>query len=192
MIEITLPARALVVLIGVSGAGKSTFAARHFPATAILSSDAFRAMVADDEADQAASRAAFELLHLVARRRLERGRLTVIDATSVTRAARLGLVSIARRTDRPAVAIVLDPPLAVCLERNAARPGRRVDPAVVARQAAQLAASLADPEPFATEGFAAVHRIPDPETVRIIIVAHTPGTLEGMPARRSTDRRTAR
>ena len=57
-----IPARALVVLIGPAGSGKSTFAARHFRPTEILSSDAFRALVADDESDQRATPAAFDLL----------------------------------------------------------------------------------------------------------------------------------
>jgi len=198
---IELPAGALVVLVGVSGSGKSTFAERHFAPTAILSSDAFRAMVADDAADQRATRAAFELLHLAARRRLERRRLTVVDATSVTRPARLSLVAISRETRRPAVAIVLDPPLAICLERNAKRPGRRVDPNVVARQAEELSGWLVGPDPLHDEGFAAVHHVGDPGAVSTVSIARSgrrgtawaaPGRLDALPARRLTDRRTAR
>jgi protein phosphatase len=206
MTEIVLPAGALVVLIGISGSGKSTFAERHFPATVILSSDAFRAMVADDPADQRASAAAFELLHLAARRRLERRRLTVVDATSVTRPARHDLVAIARDAGRPAVAIVIDPPLAVCLIRNDGRAGRRVDPAVIARQAAELEGWLAGPGPFRDEGFTAVHRIVDPDEVAAVTVGAVtagrtgragtprprPGTLHATLDRRSDDRRTAR
>src|SRR6185369_12436441 len=97
-----IPARALVALVGVAGSGKSRFAARHFRPTEVLSSDAFRAMISDDEADQAISAAAFEALHLVARRRLEAGRLAVVDATSVTAEARGALLSIARACGVPA------------------------------------------------------------------------------------------
>jgi predicted kinase len=204
MTEIVLPAGALVVLIGISGSGKSTFAGRHFPTTAVLSSDAFRAMVADDPADQRASAAAFELLHLAARRRLERRRLTVVDATSVTRPARRDLVAIARGTGRPAVAIVIDPPLAICLARNDERAGRRVDPAVIARQAYELEGWLNRPEPFMDEGFTAVHRVVDPAAVAAVTVIappgtrgpragtlrSRPGTLGPTPDRRPDDRRT--
>jgi protein phosphatase len=168
MSEIVLSPSSLVVLVGVSGSGKSTFAATRFRPTEILSSDAFRAMVADDEADQGATRAAFELLHLAARRRLERGRLTVIDATSLTRSARSSLVAVARSTSRPAVAIVLDPPLAVCLERNAARPGRTVDGSVVRRQHDALRRALAADDDLASEGFARVHRLTDVDLAAVV------------------------
>jgi protein phosphatase len=162
MPQLAIPAGALVVLVGVSGSGKSTLAATHFRPTQVLSSDAFRAIVADDPADQRATRAAFELLHLAARRRLERGRLTVIDATSVSRAARAALLALARLARRPAVAIVLEPPLDVCLARNAARPDRTVDEEVVRRQHAELQRWLAMPDGLTAEGFTDVHRLADP------------------------------
>jgi predicted kinase len=136
MSEIAIPGGSLVVLIGVSGAGKSTFASRQFRPTEVLSSDSFRAMVADDPADQRASAAAFELLHLAAHRRLERGRLTVVDATNTSRTARRRLVAIARATHRPAIALVLRPPLATALARTPPRPSVAVD--VIVRQSAQL------------------------------------------------------
>ena len=75
----------LVVLIGVSGSGKSTFARTHFAPTQVLSSDFFRGLVADDENDQSASRRRFDALHYVAGKRLAAGRLTVVDATNVQR-----------------------------------------------------------------------------------------------------------
>ncbi len=196
MPEIVVPASSLVVLVGVSGSGKSTFATARFRPTEILSSDAFRAMVADDEADQGASRAAFELLHLAARRRLERGRLTVVDATSLTRSARSSLVALARSSRRPTVAIVLDPPLEVCLERTAARPGRSVAASVVRRQHDALRRALADEPSLASEGFASVHRLTDPDlAVNLRIeprrtadtVRGTAGTIPGRTSR--ADRR---
>ena len=182
MTEIELPATALVVLVGVSGAGKTTFAARHFRPTQVLSSDAFRAIVADDAADQRATRAAFELLHLAARRRLERGRLTVIDATNVTRAARVQLIGLAERTGRPAIAIVLDPPTEVAVARNASRDGRTVAAPVVERQAAELASWVGGGRALEGEGFAAVHRLPDPDaSVTIVIAGGGPRRSDGKP-----------
>jgi protein phosphatase len=162
MTAIGLPADALVVLVGASGAGKTTFAARCFRPTEILSSDAFRAIVADDEADQGATQAAFELLHLAARRRLERGRLTVVDATNVSRRARAALVAHARSAGRPAVAIVLDFSTEVCRTRNSARPDRRVGDDVIDRQLGELRRSLAAPHGLLAESFDAVHRFTDP------------------------------
>ena len=66
---IRIPDLSLVVLVGASGCGKSTFARRHFLPTEVLSSDFFRAMVRDDETDQSATTDAFDALHFVARRR---------------------------------------------------------------------------------------------------------------------------
>ena len=145
-----LPAGALVVLVGPSGAGKSTFAARHFAPTQLLSSDAFRGMVADDPTDQTATDPAFELLHAALALRLARGRLTVVDATNVERWARERLLLVARSHQRPAVAIVFDLPLATCLERAAARPDRTVPAAAIRRHHARMRASL---EGLGGEGF---------------------------------------
>jgi protein phosphatase len=136
--RIVVPGLALVLLIGPSGSGKSTFARRHFRLTEVLSSDFFRALVSDDEADQTASRDAFEVLHLVVEKRLWRGRLTVVDATNTTAEARSRLLELAQRYHVPAVAIVFDLPLEAYLERDAQRPGRRVGQEVIVRQFHQL------------------------------------------------------
>ena len=149
-----IPADALVLLIGPAASGKSTWAATRFPPSQVLSSDAFREMVADDASDQAATRDAFRLLHLVARARVERGLLTVIDATNLQRAARTALLGLAARNGRPTIAVVLDVPLDELLARNAAR-ARSVPAEVVRRHHAQLAAAVAD---LAEEGYQSILR----------------------------------
>ena len=140
--RITLPDTCLVVLIGVTGSGKSTFARRHFAPTRVLSSDQFRAMLADDENDQSVTAEAFETLHYVAGKRLAAGRLTVVDATNVQQHARAALVALARAHDVLPVAIVLDTPESVCWERTAARPDRDFGRNVVRRQHQALRRSL--------------------------------------------------
>src|SRR6266550_500865 len=95
--HIKIPKLSLVVLIGASGSGKSTFARRHFRPSEVISSDYCRGLVSDDENDQAATNDAFELLHYVAAKRLARGRLTVIDATNVQQESRKPLVELARQ-----------------------------------------------------------------------------------------------
>ena len=92
---IRLPALSLVVLVGPSGAGKSTFARRHFLPTEVVSSDYCRGVVSDDENDQTATNAAFEVLHFIAAKRLAGGRLTVIDATNVHAEGRRQLIDLA-------------------------------------------------------------------------------------------------
>ena len=86
--KITIPELALVVLIGPSGSGKSSFARKHFRPTEVLSSDYCRGLVSDDENDQAATKDAFEVLHYIGAKRLAAGKLTVVDATNVQEEAR--------------------------------------------------------------------------------------------------------
>src|SRR5271156_4732778 len=95
--KISIPNLSLVVLIGPSGSGKSTFARKHFLPTEILSSDACRGMVGDDENDQAVTNEAFEVLHFVAAKRLARGGLPVIAAPNAHPGAGNPLVELARR-----------------------------------------------------------------------------------------------
>src|SRR5919198_1653373 len=80
----TLPVTdlSLVVLIGATGSGKSTFARRHFTPTEVISSDFCRGLVADDENDQSATRDAFDVLHYIAGKRLAAGGRTGVDAPS--------------------------------------------------------------------------------------------------------------
>jgi polynucleotide kinase-phosphatase len=145
----------LVVLIGATGSGKSTFARKHFKPTEIISSDFCRGLVADDENDQSASGDAFDVLHYIAGKRLAAGRLTVVDATSVQQESRRQLVRLAREHDVLPIAIVLDLPEEVCAERNAARPDRAHLPRhVVQRHRRELRRSLRGLE---REGFRKVH-----------------------------------
>ncbi|MEG5040586.1 MULTISPECIES: AAA family ATPase, partial [unclassified Microcoleus] len=95
--KITFPELSLVVLIGASGSGKSTFARQHFLPTEIISSDYCRGLVSDDENNQAATADAFEVLHLIAAKRLAAGKLTVIDATNVQPESRKSLLELARK-----------------------------------------------------------------------------------------------
>lgn len=142
MTTIKIPELSLIGLIGASGSGKSTFAARHFRPTEVLSSDAFRGLVGDDENDLSVTSQAFDALHHVAATRLGLGRLTVIDATNVQPDARRPLVQIARDHHVIPVAIVLDVPERVCLERNRDRPDRDFGAHVVRRQLSSLRRSI--------------------------------------------------
>ncbi len=153
-IQLVLPPSALVALVGPAGAGKTTFAAAHFKASEVLSSDQCRLLVSDDESDQSASAAAFAVLYFIAARRARRGRLTVVDATNVRPADRQRVVWLGQRYKRPAVAIVFGLPLEICLARNAARTGRRVEDGVIREQWKQMPASA---ESVGGEGFSAVY-----------------------------------
>jgi protein phosphatase len=178
---IIIPEPSLVVLIGPAGAGKSTFAQRSFAPAEILSSDALRAVVGRDEADQTASKPAFSILHRQLERRLLRGLLTVVDATNIDGRARRALLRRAARHRVPAVAIVFDLPGALVLARNAARSGRVVDPVVVSDHLARLR-RLVELRTLEAEGYQAAYRIGTPgELDRAIVrrvkrrAADTPG-----------------
>jgi len=142
MARIEIPELCLVVLVGVTGSGKSSFAAKHFSRTEVVSSDFCRSLVADDEADQSATPAAFDVLHLIAAKRLAGGRIVVVDATNVQPGARRSLVSLAKAHHVFAIAIVLDVAEELCAKRNAARPDRRFGPHVLRNQASELRRSL--------------------------------------------------
>ena len=155
---IELPEPCVVVLIGAAGAGKSTFAARHFAPTEILSSDAYRAMVSGAESDQRATRTAFSILHRQLGKRLLAGRTSVIDATNVTPYARRAVLRAAAASRTPVVAIVFELPPAVVTARNAGRAGRVVPEDIVRHQLAHLDRALASGV-LEAEGFTAVHRL---------------------------------
>src|SRR4051794_30686253 len=160
--NIKIPNLSLVVLVGPSGSGKSTFARRHFKATEVLSSDACRGMVSDDENDQAVTKDAFEVLRFVAGKRLALGRLTVVDATNVQPEARKPFVELARQYHCLPTAIVLDLPERVCQDRNAGRGDRNFGPHVVRNQKSQLRRSLRG---LRREGFRHVYVLETPEEV---------------------------
>jgi protein phosphatase len=168
---LAIPDPSLVVLIGATGSGKSTFAARHFPPTAILNSDYYRGVVSDDPTDQGATKPAFEALHFLAGLRLRLGKLTVVDATSVKPQDRAPLVRLAREHDLLPVAVVLDMPVDLCIERNAARPGGAPGPHVARHHVTQLRRGLHNLE---REGFRYVHIVRTPAEVEAARVERTP------------------
>ncbi|SDK90864.1 polynucleotide kinase-phosphatase [Glycomyces sambucus] len=159
---VSVPELSLVLLVGVSGSGKSTFAAKHFLPTQVISSDRCRGLVADDETDQAATPEAFKLLNHIVGTRLRLGRLTVVDATNVQKEARAQLIALAREHHVLVDAIVLDVEPSVATERTLARPDRDFGEAVVRRQHRDLKRSL---KYLNKEGFRRVHRLTGAEAV---------------------------
>lgn len=167
MNAIRIPELSLVVLIGPSGCGKSTFARKHFKPTEVLSSDFCRALVSDDENNQAATKDAFEILHFIAAKRLAAGKLTVIDATNVQPEARKPLVALAREYHVLPVAIVLNPPTRVCEDRNRLRSDRNFGPHVIRQQTQQLRRSLRN---LKREGFRHIFEFSTPEEIDAVVI----------------------
>jgi len=169
--NLVLPELSLIVLIGASGSGKSSFARKHFKPTEILCSDLFRAWVSDDENNQEATKDAFESLHYIAAKRLARGLLTVVDATNVQPEARQPLVALARKFHCLPVAIVLNLSEKLCLERNLSRPDRTFGAHVVRQHTQQLRKSLRGLE---REGFRHVHVLNSLEDVDASVIERQP------------------
>lgn len=154
--DIVIPEFCLVLLVGPSGCGKSTFARQHFQPSEVVSSDALRAAVSNDENNPVATRDAFEVLHLIVAKRLAAGHLTVVDATNLQAAARRPLLALARQYSAEPVAIVFDLPEDLCYQRNANRPERRLTIEAVHRQHEQLERAMAA---LPKEGFQPVYTL---------------------------------
>jgi alkanesulfonate monooxygenase SsuD/methylene tetrahydromethanopterin reductase-like flavin-dependent oxidoreductase (luciferase family)/predicted kinase len=171
--EVRLPEGCLVVLVGVPGSGKSTWAARVAEPNQIVSSDALRAQVGLHQRDQRASKDAFDLLDRIVGTRLRRGLTTIVDTTGLEAPRRAGWVAAARKSQRRVHAVVLDVPSAEARRRNKARP----DPVPSKILTSQLAALPAAVEALATEGFDAVHHLSGDE-----VVSFVPGHFVTAPA----------
>lgn len=157
-----LPELSLILLIGPSSAGKTTFARRHFSPTQIVSSDHCRLLIADSENTPFVNREAFELLHFLVRRRLKLGNLTVVDATNVRAEDRSQFVALAKEFHVPLVAIVFAMPLRLLYQRNEARPDRDMGNHVVRRHFVEVRRSRSG---LAREGFRKVYTFNSPEEV---------------------------
>ncbi len=170
-LQIEIPDFALVVLIGASGSGKSTFAAKHFLPTEIISSDHCRGLVSDDETDQSVSADAFDLVRAIAEKRLKHRKLAVIDATNVRAADRKSWVEVARRWHALPVALVIEPGIDICIARNKTRPDRQFGGQVVQRMVSEIRKGLRG---LQREGFRQVWQLSTPEGVEAATVTRQP------------------
>lgn len=162
---IKVPDLSLVLLIGASGSGKSTFARTHFKATEIVSSDTCRGFVSDDENSLAASADAFELARFITAKRLKNGLLTVIDATNVREEDRKEWVKLAREYHVLPVAIVINMSEKLCVQRGEQRTDRSLGRHAIAHQIAALKRSL---RRLRLEGFRQVYELRTEEEVAAI------------------------
>ena len=131
------PESGLIVLVGISGSGKSTWANQQFSQSQILASDHFRATLTDDAENLECSKDVFDLLESLVNLRLKYEKLAVIDATNLKRSARKPWLEIARRHMVPAILVYFDVPPEACIERQKDR-ARTVPEEVIRRQAESL------------------------------------------------------
>lgn len=127
-----------VILVGLPGAGKSTFARARFPAHDYISKDAFPPGAKDKQARQEAA----------LRASLGAGRAVLVDNTNVSRAERAAIIRVAREFDARVVGYYLEIPTRAAVARNEKREGR----AKVPKVAIFTAAKRLEP-PALEEGF---------------------------------------
>lgn len=171
MSDIAIPDFCLVVLIGATGAGKSTFARKHFKPTEIISSDYARGLVSDDENDQAVSADAFDLVGAIVEKRLKNRKLAVIDATNVRAPDRKRWIELARKWHALPAAIVLDVDVEDCMRHNTDRPDRQFGPGVPQRMIGEIRRGFRGLE---REGFRQVWRLKGPEEIAAATLSRTP------------------
>lgn len=169
--DLEIPDFALVVLIGSTGSGKSTFAARHFLPTEIVSSDRCRGLVCDDETNQDVSADAFELMRDIVGKRLKHRKLAVVDATNVRAADRKAWVELARKWHALPVAVVLDPGVDICVARNAGRPDRPFGAGVAQRMTSEIRKGLGG---LQREGFRQVWKLSSEASIDVATLSRQP------------------
>jgi protein phosphatase len=169
--ELKIPHLSLVVLVGVSSSGKSTWARKHFLPTEVVSSDHCRALVSDDENNQGVSPEAFRVLNLIVEERLRLGRLTVVDATNVKKEARQPFLELAKKHHVLPVAVAFKISERICAERNTQRADRHLAPHVLQQQAMNFRRSLGH---LQEEGFAKVHVFESVEAVEQTRIQRVP------------------
>ncbi|GHO45224.1 ATP-binding protein [Ktedonospora formicarum] len=110
----------LVLLVGLPGAGKSTFYQQHFAAThALVSKDLLRT-------NRQPARRQLQLIEEA----LQEGRSLVVDNTNASRAERADVIALGKSLGAHIVGYYLASDVASCRERNARREGRQRVPDV--------------------------------------------------------------
>ena len=146
--SVRIVAPSLVVLVGPSASGKSTWAAEQFEPSQVISSDALRGLVGEGEHDLRASSDAFDVLDSIVTRRLKRGLLTVVDTLGLEPERRDRWKALAAEFSVPCYAVAFDTSAADCKVRNRKR--RHQVPAKVLTQQIETFAALS------LDGFAGV------------------------------------
>jgi alkanesulfonate monooxygenase SsuD/methylene tetrahydromethanopterin reductase-like flavin-dependent oxidoreductase (luciferase family)/predicted kinase len=163
-VKLRLPDPCLVVLVGVAGSGKTTWATSRFGSWRVVSSDALRAVVGLHEHDQRASKDAFAVLERIVDARLRRRFTTVIDTIGLDPKRRAEWIALARRRGVPIHALVLGIEDRLARSRNRER-DRPVPSAIMSGQLRSFPTAVAALD---DEGFDGVHHVNDADEVELV------------------------
>jgi predicted kinase len=134
-----------VILVGLPGAGKTTFARQRYPSHDHISKDTLPGS-GNKQAKQDAA----------LRRALAAGRSVIVDNTNVTPAERAAVIAIAREFDARVVGYYIEASTREAIARNEQRTGRAKVPKVAIFTCAKRLVP-----PALTEGFDELHTIRD-------------------------------
>jgi predicted kinase len=133
-----------VILVGLPGAGKSTYARRHLPSHEYISKDALPPSAKDKQRRQEA----------LLRAALAAGRSVVVDNTNPAPADRAAIIAVAREFGARITGIYIEATPREAVARNAGRVGRARVPNVAIFTCAKRLVP-----PALGEGFDAVHTV---------------------------------
>lgn len=169
--KITLPEYSLIVLIGASGSGKTTFARKHFGSNEILSVREFGEMVGQPDNQEQNDEDALEAMNFVVDKRMKNRVLTIIDAPHINQVDRKHLRQIAKKYHARLVAIALDLPEEVCLARNQQEPERSVPRSILRHQIENLNKNV---HRLQSEGFRYVYHLKSVEEIDAVEIVQRP------------------
>ena len=133
----------LIVLVGITGAGKSTFADDYLsknPDTVYLSSDKIRGIIGKDESDQTVTPQVFSIIKREVDKNLKDGKTVMVDATSLNPKERRDYLDAADKYGVDAIAYTFErsrEQLIKNQEKRAASGGRRVPDFVIDKMLAK-------------------------------------------------------
>lgn len=143
----------LYVMVGISGAGKSTFIEnflKSHPDVIVHSSDKLRGILGRDETDQSVTAQVFSTIKYNLNRDLAAGKDVMVDATSLNPRERKDYILTAKRYSAKVVAYVLERDKNTLMKNQAKRKasgGREVPESVIDKMIAKYI------QPSKSEGF---------------------------------------
>jgi protein phosphatase len=171
----------LVVLMGIAGVGKSTWARKRYNGEQLCSPDAMRKLVSDSEFHQGASTQAGHMVQEQARMRIELGKRAVIDGAHVSNTQRLVWLKFARELNVPTLLVWFDIGIEESLERQSKREERQVPRDILERQSREM--GLRVEQRLLGEGWGAIlHVKPEHEAGQAAVVrAYVPKVYQVLP-----------